>query len=271
MDYGHELLFGSFITPAADRAARDPLAGPDQRPRRARPRQRPGPPVPAAFPRHLDLALRDRRADRAGTRHAQRRQPAPAPAGRPRPQRRHSRRPQRRPGRARAGRRGVLDRDRRDGRPTPERRRKHRGPRRRHPDHPRDVAGRRPGRTPQRAALPALRGQARPGAGPRCEHLDRRLQAQDASPDRPDGRRMAAQPRVRGNRRNSRHERCDRRGRRRRRPVARRHPPLVQHQRRLRQRRRFPAGPGQGMGRAARRADPDAWPERLHPGQRRPR
>ena len=64
-DYGHDLLFGTFLTPTAAEPERVVGAGPAHRAGRARPGHRAGPPVPAAVPRHLDAADLDRGLDRA--------------------------------------------------------------------------------------------------------------------------------------------------------------------------------------------------------------
>ena len=55
-DYGHDLIFGTFLTPAASGPAAGRRARPAHRARRARPGDLPGPPVPAGVPRHLDPA-----------------------------------------------------------------------------------------------------------------------------------------------------------------------------------------------------------------------
>ena len=62
-DYGHELAFGTFITPPNERPAGRRRARAADRAGRARPRDVPGPPVPAGVPRHLDAADVGGRAD----------------------------------------------------------------------------------------------------------------------------------------------------------------------------------------------------------------
>ena len=120
-------------------------------------------PYQPRVPGHLDAAVGRRGGDDQRPRRAERRQPAAAPAGRAGPQRRQPRHPQRRPGRARARRRRVLGRDRRDGRPAAdargERRRAGRGDRR----HPGDLERRRrPGpRTTARTTGSTARSPAR--------------------------------------------------------------------------------------------------------------
>ena len=80
-DYGHDLLFGSFVTPVG----RAHAAGRGPRGRRRAcgtgPGHLPGPPLPAAVPRHLHPVDVRRLADRADRPQRQRDQPAAAPAG----------------------------------------------------------------------------------------------------------------------------------------------------------------------------------------------
>ena len=193
-DYGHDLTFGTFLTPQNQRPEDVVALAQLTEARRARPRDVPGSPVPARVPRHLDAADVGRRADRDAAGRGERAQPAAAPAGRARALRGQPRPAVRRALRARARRRRVLGRDRGDGRPAPHAgrggRRAQRGDRR----HPRHL-GHRPS-----AAACASRGEhyAVKGAkrGPEPAHDIEiwlgALQAADAAADRPQGRRLAA-------------------------------------------------------------------------------
>ena len=181
-DYGHELLFGTFLTPTADDVERVlALAGAD-RAGRSRPGHDAGPPLPGALPRHAG------RCCRSSPRAPPRVRVAPNVANLPlRPPAVLARsvatpRPaQRRPRRARPRRRRVLGRDRGGRRPAADRR-----PRRstRSPRRSRSSArsGPRAARGPRRRrALPGPRRAPGPGAGARRRDLARRLQAADAA------------------------------------------------------------------------------------------
>ena len=195
-DYGHDLLFGTFITPTAQQPQQARRAGAAQRAGRARPRDVPGPPLPAGVPRHVDAAVVCRGPHRANPPVRQRRQPAAAAAGRAGPRGGEPRPAQRRPGRARARGRGVLGRDRGDGR----RRAWRRGSRSRRSRRPSRSSA--PCGTPRPVAGSGSTGKhhrvvgAKRGPAPAHDipHLGRRAEAADAAAGRPDGRRLAAQP-----------------------------------------------------------------------------
>ena len=164
-DYGHDLQFGVFITPAADRAAEvlelarlADVLGLDLVTFQDHPYQ-------ATFLDTWTLLVGRRRPDDERARRPERRQPAAAPAGRAGPQRGEPRPAQRRPRRARPRRRRVLGRDRgqrrRAAHARPGRRRARRGDRR----DPRDLGdGRRPVHHRRRALL--RRRRRTPGPRP---------------------------------------------------------------------------------------------------------
>ncbi|MDQ0894126.1 hypothetical protein QFZ26_001681 [Agromyces ramosus] len=164
---------------------------------RLRPRDVPGPPVPAGVPRHADAAHVGRGAHRAHPPLGERREPAAAAAGRARTCGREPRPALGRPVRARTRSRRLLGRDRRDGRAAP-----HSGPGGRralrgHRHHSRHLepggAGAVRGR---RRVLPGQRREARAGAGAQHPHLAGGLQASHASAHGPQGRRVAAVARI---------------------------------------------------------------------------
>ena len=120
--------------------------------------------------------------------------------------------------------------------------------------------------------LPARGRGARPCAGARHRRLDRRLQAADAGADRPQGRRLAAQPGLPGAGRPGRGQRGHRRGRGRRGPRPARDPPPAERQRRVLGEppglARRPAG---AVGRRADGARAHRRRRDVHPRGRRPR
>ena len=122
-DYGHDLLFGTFLTPVRRPARAGRRPRPAHRAGGARPGHRAGPPVPTPLPRRLDAAHLDRRLDLAGAAGAERGEPAAAAAVGARPQRREPRPALRRTGRARDRRRRVLGRHRGQRRSAPHARR----------------------------------------------------------------------------------------------------------------------------------------------------
>ena len=272
-DYGHALQFGVFITPsAADAGAVVELAvladasGLDLV-------TLPGSPLPGALPGRLDAALGRRCAHEPRPRRAQRAEPAAAAAGRRGAGRGEPRHPQRRARRAGPRRRRVLGRDRGHGRSAPDARRERRraggGDRR----DPRAVGRRAARRSPRRGHLLPARGRgARPCAGARHRHLDRRLQAAHAGADRPQGRRLAAQPVVPAAGRPGRGQRGHRRGRGRRGPRSPRDPPAPERQRHV---LGEPPGlarrPARAMGRRADGARALRRRGDVHPRRRRPR
>ena len=65
-DYGHELVFGTFLTPAPSNPDRTVGARRPDRAGRAGPGHLPGPPLPAGVPRHLDAAVASSRPAPAG-------------------------------------------------------------------------------------------------------------------------------------------------------------------------------------------------------------
>ncbi len=240
---------------------------------RLRPRHVPGPPLPAALPRHVDAAHVGRGPHRARPPRGQRRQPAAAPARRPRACRRQPRPAQRRSLRARARRRRLLGRHRRHGRPPPHarpgRRRALGGDR----CHPRGLG---PGRARpvrgRRRVLPRQRREARPRPRAQHPHLDRRAQAPDAAADRAEGRRLAAVAGLPEARRPRRGQPHDRRVRARRRTRPARDPSPREHRRPVLGRRgRVPRRPGGPVGRAAAAARARRRHRHVHPRERRPR
>ncbi len=90
-DYGHELAFGTFLTPQATRPRERRRARAADRARRARPRHLPGPPVPVRVPGHVDADDVGRRQHGDAADRAERAQPAAAPARRARALRRQPR------------------------------------------------------------------------------------------------------------------------------------------------------------------------------------
>ena len=218
-DYGHDLAFGTFLTPAEPAPRRRRRARAAHRARRPRPRHVPGPPVPARVPRHLDAADVGRRAD--GDAAASRPNVLNLPLRPPAVLARAAASldllsggrfelglgagafwdaieamggPRRTPGEA------VDALERGD---------------RRHPRHLGHRRARR--RARRRRALPGQGRQARAGARARHRDLARRLQAADAAADRPQGRRLAAVAGVPAARATSRAANAhDRRGGRRR-------------------------------------------------------
>ena len=198
-DYGHPLRFGSFITPVNSPASAASTACGAERATRARPGDVPGSSVPAVVPGHVDAAVVGGSADRARSVVWQRAQPAVAPAGGPRTLGGEPRPAVRRAGEPWDRRRGVLGRDRGDGRHAADARpgggRAGRGDRR----VPRDLGRGEPtAAARRRRLLPRQRREARPRAGARDSHLDRRVQAAHAPAHRPQGRRLAAVTAVPG-------------------------------------------------------------------------
>ena len=273
-DYGHDLTFGTFITPQAQRP--DDVVALAQLTERGGPGSRdlPGPPVPAGVPRHVDAAVLGRRADRDAARRAERPQPARS-ASRP-----CSRAPPRASTCSSGGRveLGLGAGAFWDGieamggeRLTPGESvdALERGDRR----HPRHL-----GRRPSAAACASTASTtacAAPSAGPApahdIEHVARRLQAAHAAADRAQGRRLAARRWPTCSRTTSRRQPHDRRGGRGGRPRPARDPPPAQHPGRVRPvARRLPPGPARAVGRGAARAGARARLQHVHPERRRP-
>ena len=133
-----------------------------------------------------------------------------------------------------------------------------------------DTNERRPAAGP-RDVPPGRRRQARSGARPRHPDLARRVQAADARPRGPQGRRLAAEPRLPEGRRPGRGERADRRVGAGGRPRPARDPTPAEPRRRVVLGRRLPPGTARAVGRGPAPPGPRGRHLDVHPGQRRPR
>ncbi len=197
MDYGHPLEFGAFITPTSADAGVPGRVGAEGRGGRSRPGDLPGSPLPAAVPGHLDAHVIRRSADREHPDRAERAERPAAPACRGRTRCGEPRPAVGRPVRPGSRSRRILGRDRGHGRraahPRPGGHRAGRG----HRCDPRAV-GHRPARRSIHLRRPPSRARSQARAAARARHpdLDRRLQVPDAGSHRPQGRRLAAQPRA---------------------------------------------------------------------------
>ena len=233
MHYGHELQFGTFITPTNDPPQTPVRARRAQRGRRLRPGHLPGPPLPATLPRHVDPAHVGRRAHRA---HPRSRRTSPTcrcarpPCSRARPRASTCCRTVDSNSGSAPAASGTRSRRWAAGKLTPgqARRRALRGDR----HHPRHLgSGRAVALRGRRHVLPRERREARAGAGAQHPDPDRRLQAAHAAAHRSQGRRLGALARLHEAGRVRREERHHRRGRHRRRPRSPRDPPHREHRR----------------------------------------
>ncbi|CAA9437482.1 MAG: hypothetical protein AVDCRST_MAG78-2138, partial [uncultured Rubrobacteraceae bacterium] len=205
----------------------------------ARPRRHPGPSLPAAFPRHLDLDLHPRPRDRTRPLLPRRSQPPPAPPSHARQVCRQPRRALRRPRRHGPRRGSLLGRHRRHGRLEKKPRRGGEGYRGGDKDNAPCVERRTLAPVRRRVLLPRRHASWSTPRSP-YRRLGRCLRAADARPDRASRRRVGPLARLLAPREATRDARAHRRSRRRSRSRARRDPPRLQRERHDRPRRRRP-------------------------------